>query len=163
MPKIAALADLWLEVPVMFRHVITSDFYDKRDFPKYPNVRPIHAALDFAPVPYSLPYRPVVAAYTGVLDRTMDHPELGLVAVLRHYWQKEFFFTWYCHLASINISDKKAMRVNDVIGQAGWTGNVVPKSQQGTHLHFVWQFPKYGEKDCVIAHALDPMPYLVAG
>ena len=129
----------------------------------YTGIAPIHAALDFAPVPRGLDYLPVGAARPGLVDRIVQHPELGNVVVLRHYWQVDVFYTWYCHLAQIKVAVGNEVRARDIIAYAGHTGYTIPTGKDGTHLHFVWSYPKYGEKGLIIANAMDPLPYLVAG
>lgn len=169
MAKIKRLEDLWLQVPAHFQHAISSTFDAPRDYSYAPERVQAHEAIDFAPVPRPavgkpLPAYPVGAAFEGVVERTGElTATAGKYIILNHVWRGIPFYTWYCHLARIDVKNGQRVLAGDVIGLAGHTGNVHPKGVRGTHLHFVLSMPGFGRKNYVIADVLDPLPYLVAG
>lgn len=42
----------------------------------------------------------------------------------------------YAHLNRVDVAVGSNVKVGDVIGLSGWTGNVIPEGPGGSHLHF---------------------------
>lgn len=169
MAKIPRLNDLWLVVPALYQHAISSPFDAPRKYDFAPDRVQKHEGIDFAPVPRPVKSQPLLnypvgAAFEGVVERRGEiTASTGKYIVVSHEFDGVYFFTWYCHLARIDVAHGQRVLPRDVIGLAGFTGNVYPKDERGTHLHFAFSVAGYGRRNYVIADVLDPLPYLVAG
>lgn len=59
--------------------------------------------------------------------------------------QNDGYRAIYAHLSSFAVRSGDRVKRGDIIGHSGWTGNVVPRSPAGSHLHFeVYTYPCSG-------------------
>lgn len=76
----------------------------------------------------------ILASADGtVMAAGWDLNGFGFRVIIRHEADKS---TLYAHLDSIGVNVGQQVKQGDVIGLSGWSGNVVPKSEKGRHLHF---------------------------
>lgn len=101
---------------------ITSGF-GKREDP-ITGLSDIHSGIDIA-----LPFgTEITAAWSGNVFMTGFDDIYGNFVVLEH---SEGFFTKYCHLSKICITENNFINAGEKIGEAGNTGR-----STGSHLHF---------------------------
>jgi len=93
--------------------------------------REFHGGIDMAAVRGT----PVKAAGDGVVVQAGPQPGYGNVVVIRH---ADDFKTRYAHLSKILISQGATVKVGQVIGKVGATGNARAsgKTRDASHLHF---------------------------
>ena len=105
-------------------YVITQRFGEKITDPKG------HSGID-----YGCPLgTEILASADGtVIFAGWDTTGYGNLVVIRH---PDGNATYYAHLQKINVKTMQAVKQSDIIGTAGWTGNVVPAGPGGCHLHF---------------------------
>ena len=92
----------------------------------------------------------IVAFKTGtvVYSRTGWNGGWGNVVQIEH---GDGLKTVYAHLHTLGVSEGQQVSAGQVVGEMGYTGNVVSSTGKGTHLHFeIW----------VNGKRTDPMPYL---
>ncbi|MGI6324900.1 MAG: peptidoglycan DD-metalloendopeptidase family protein [Bacilli bacterium] len=105
--------------------IITSTFYDYRYTGG--NGRKVHAAIDIAG-PYN---SPIYAANNGTIHETGYTSINGNYIIINH---NNGYYSYYGHLAKINVRVGQAVERSQKIGQMGNTGY-----STGTHVHFsVW-------------------------
>ncbi len=101
---------------------ITSDF-GKRPDPINGN-EDRHSGIDIAAAEGS----DVTAAWPGRIEETGFDDIYGNYIIIEH---SKDFFTKYCHLSMIDVSENEFVRAEEKIGEAGNTGR-----STGSHLHF---------------------------
>ena len=75
---------------------------------------------------------PVLAAKTGIVQRTGYKGGNGNYVIIRHLWR---YKTIYCHLAEMTVKNGWFVREGRVIGYVGKTGNADIAGIK-PHLHF---------------------------
>ena len=78
---------------------------------------------------------PIYAANNGTVEVARnDKPwPNGNYVIINH---NNGFYSLYAHLNTATVVPGQVVSMGQQIGTMGWTGNVVPRSIQGTHLHF---------------------------
>lgn len=99
---------------------------------------------------------PVLAAADGRVEKIAYDPNgYGNYIVLRH----EGATTLYAHLKRDMVRIGDRVRAGDQIGEMGYSGNVVPRGPEGTHLHFGLRPALCNEKDGYGGY-VDPIEYI---
>lgn len=99
---------------------------------------------------------PVFAAADGTVEKIAYDPKgYGNYIVLRH----EGATTLYAHLKRDMVRIGDRVRAGDQIGEMGYSGNVVPRGPEGTHLHFGLRPALCNEKDGYGGY-VDPIEYI---
>lgn len=133
--------------------VITNPFNAPADYPYAPKRKQLHEGIDLAPI--SNVTVKVFAANKGtVFQIGYDQRGYGNYVVVKH---SDRFFTWYCHLASISVTENQDVDLSSQLGIMGRTGNAT-----GIHLHFNVQDTLLGLSNYVVAKVVDPKPLLVS-
>lgn len=101
---------------------ITSCFGNRED--PFTGLSDSHSGIDIAAPEGSS----VTAAWPGVIYETGFDDTYGNFVVIKH---DEDFFTKYCHLSKITVSESDFVNAGEKIGEAGNTGR-----STGSHLHF---------------------------
>lgn len=132
--------------------VITNPFNAPASYPYAPKRKQLHEGIDFAPkIPSVVP---VFAAQKGVVfQKSYDARGYGNFVVVKHNIR---YYTWYCHLSEVFVSEVQNVDLNTVIGHMGSTGN-----STGQHLHFNVQDMVLGLNNYVVVKVVDPKPLLV--
>ena len=129
------MADYVLDWPLQGNHVITAGYYYSGGS--------LHQAIDLR-VEYK---QPVLAAGDGVVNFTYtwngritsgDTNSYGNCLKILHdaRYNGGKVETLYAHLDSYIVRNGQRVKAGQVIGYAGYTGNVVPRGIKGKHLHF---------------------------
>jgi len=75
----------------------------------------------------------ILAAAEGVVQKiAAETGGYGTYMVVRHAG----FATLYAHLSTLNVQNGERVKAGQIIAQMGWSGNVIPADERGTHLHF---------------------------
>ena len=127
--------DYVLDWPLTGSHIITAGYYYSGGS--------LHRAIDFR-VEYK---QPVLAAGDGVVNFTYtwngkitsgDTNSYGNCVKILHdkKYNNGNVETLYAHLDSYIVKNGQRVKAGDIIGYAGYTGNVSPAGYNGKHLHF---------------------------
>ena len=165
--KLPGLENLWLDVPALFRHGITSRFDEDRNYSFAPKRLQRHEGIDFAPVPRDLEGPLLVgAAMKGRVDYiTKSTGGYGLHLIIGHEYHApgeiQYLMTLYAHLEEVLVKPGQLVFPKQPIAYAGASGNVIPSGAR--HLHFNLSVCNRGLRGYVWPDVVDPLPYLVAG
>ena len=95
----------------------------------------------------------VYAAADGKVARSHEAGSCGGGVILAHQYSPRISST-YCHLSRMLVSVGDTVKQGQVIGEVGWTGNVIPKAPSASHLHFALHMN---------GSYVDPKPYFFGG
>lgn len=98
----------------------------------------------------------VLCGYDGIVSkvRTSTGAYYNYV-VVRHDYNGVRFYTWYCHLDAVYVSEGDAVGMGHPLGEIGDTGG-----GWAEHLHFNLQVPGHGLDGYVVPDVIDPAPYV---
>ncbi|MEW5988190.1 MAG: M23 family metallopeptidase [Chloroflexota bacterium] len=143
---------LRLTMPLSGPYLLTSRLNDPRDYDGDGVRDDRHEGVDFAPLSAG---SKVLAAAAGTVDRVRETDGYGKHVVLRHSDGDLAYFTWYAHLAQVDVAAGQVVAQKDPLGLVGRTGNAT-----GDHVHFSLQVVGQGLSGFVIPDVVDPLPYL---
>ncbi len=136
------------------RIVVTSRFGVPRDYDGDGIKDDRHEGTDFAPVGNAcLPN--IVACADGVVESISTVGAYGNRVKIKHVWNGDIYYTWYCHLSVIEVASGAPVKRGQVIGVMGSTGN-----SSAAHVHMNLQHIGHGLPGFVIADAVDPELYI---
>ncbi|HIB3664983.1 TPA: peptidoglycan DD-metalloendopeptidase family protein [Enterococcus faecalis] len=126
------MADTWLS-PLAVSYQATQE-WDEPDYLSGGQAG-IHGGIDLAPKAGTNP--PVYSAKPGTVEEVVpNHPVGGNYIVIKHM---DNYWTYYGHLATLNVSVGQQVTNQTVLGLCGATGGAT-----GIHLHFeVWRGGKW--------------------
>lgn len=135
---------------------MTSAFNAPRDYSAFGGkVNDKHEGADFDVIGGSADNKnPVLCAYAGIVVNVGYSAGYGNRVIIEHENNGSLFYTWYCHLDAVYVSEQESVLMGVSIGEIGSTGNAL-----GEHLHFNLQVPNYGLDGYIVANVVDPMPY----
>lgn len=120
------MAKTWM-CPLAVGYQVTQEWDDT----DYYSGKGIHGGIDLAPAFGTNP--PIYSARAGNVTEVTTDPVGGNYVVIQH---GDNFWTYYGHLASIDVSVGQEVTTQTQVGICGMTGSGVT----GIHLHFeVWQ------------------------
>lgn len=143
---------LRLTMPLSGPYLLTSRLNDPRDYDGDGVQDDHHEGVDFAPLSMG---SKVLAAAAGTVDRVRETDGYGKHVVLRHEDGDLTYFTWYAHLAQVDVAAGQVVSPKAPLGLVGRTGNAT-----GDHVHFGLQVMGQGLSGFVIPDVVDPLPYL---
>ena len=143
--------NITLKQPVKSPAVITNGFGDTYiDYSRF--VLKGHNGVDYA----GNLGDPVFAAAGGKVEKVgFDPSGWGNYVRLRHGTAT----TIYAHLKMAVVMLGDTVTVGQKIGEMGYSGNVIPPNEQGTHLHFGLRFDGANENDGYGGY-VDPIEYI---
>ena len=100
-----------------------SSFFGKREDP-FSKKDDIHEGIDI-PAAFG---SDIVASWPGKIYKTGFDDIYGNFVVIKH---SKDFFTKYCHLSEISVTEKSFVNAGEKVGETGSTGR-----STGSHLHF---------------------------
>jgi len=113
-----------------------------------------HRGLDLGPVPYGS--QPVIyAPADGTVVEPMNNGSFGLAVCLDHV--DTLYYSLYAHMSDVFVVPGQVVVAGTAIGKMGWTGQVDPPSEAGTHLH--WQVCKSKDFPTDIGQSADPLSF----
>lgn len=106
-----------------------------------------HDGYDYGRMAKALLNEPMRAAAGGTATLHASETGCGNAIYIDH---GNRFQTRYCHLQKEGLIVKTATESAEVtagqqIGKIGWTGNIIPKSEDGAHIHFMVVYDKDGD------------------
>lgn len=125
-----------LDNPIVSQNYGDNCSYYKQFNLKLRNGSSCHEGVDFV----CKAGTPVKAAHSGTVRFVGTIGNYGNYIGLQH---DKGYGTGYAHLSRFNVSVGQRVNEGDVIGYAGYTGNVYPPGPAGAHLHFNF-YRQYG-------------------
>jgi len=135
---------------------MTSPFNAPRDYSAFGGkVNDKHEGADFDVIGGSVDNKnPVLCVYDGLVVNVGFSSGYGNRVIIEHENNGSLFYTWYCHLDKVFVTQGTTLIPGSFVGEIGSTGNA-----QGEHIHFNLQVPGYGLDGYIVAEVVDPMPY----
>ncbi|MDQ0735341.1 M23 family metallopeptidase [Arthrobacter agilis] len=69
-------------------------------------------------------------------EQLPNNGDNGNSIIAAHPAPNQAVYSMYCHLAEIWVKEGQFVKAGTPIGVMGWTGYILPKNQNGTHLHW---------------------------
>jgi peptidoglycan LD-endopeptidase LytH len=82
------------------------------------------------------PLTPCYAIADGIIDTYHYHKDYGNVITLEFERRGQTLYAAYCHLFSVNVGKNDAVRMGQLIGYTGNSGNASSMKGEDQHLHF---------------------------
>lgn len=151
----------WLDSPVQgIPFFITDRFNSPRN---YANGK--HEGVDIRCFNFTTGQAvPVVAAQDGIVVKArIDNTTIrdyGNYIVLSHLdpkWGNHRYYTWYCHMDSLSVTEGRVVKRGDVLGVGGKTDT------DSIHLHFNLQDVGHGLSGYYVPDVIDPEPWFRVG
>lgn len=136
-------------------YVLTSPFNAPRNYSAFGGkVNDKHEGVDFDVTEPGDSKASALCVYDGRVVKVTQSNGYGKYGIVEHKCNGSFFYTWYCHLDNVYVSEGMTILKGKAVGEIGKTGNVT-----GEHIHFNLQVPNYGLSGYIVADVVNPLPY----